>query len=128
MLTDRFDLILWDQRSHGWNPVGKLDALTVPAMVADYGCVARAVDRHFGVKPKIGVLHSMSALTAVLYVAGGDEFSAMVLFDPVICPRGCDPADTRDVQGKLSLMSASIRKRPQRYESEDVLAESICRA
>lgn len=128
LLTDRFDLILWDQRSHGWNPVGELDAQTVPAMVADHGCVARAVDPHFGAKPKIGVFHSMSALTAALYAAGGDGFSAMVLFDPVICPRGCDPVDTRDVQGKLRQMSASIRERPQRYESEDVLARSIGRA
>ena len=128
LLLDRFDVILWDQRSHGWNPVGELDAQTVPAMVADHGCVGRAVDRHFGVKSKVGVLHSMSALTAVLYAAGGDEFSAMVLFDPVICPLGCDPVDVVDVQAKLRNMSVSVRRRPQRFESVEVLAESIGRA
>ena len=32
------------------------------------------------------------------------------------------------MQAKLRQMSASIRKRPQRYESEDVLAKSIGRA
>ncbi len=128
LLADRFDLILWDQRSHGWNPVSELDLQTVPAMVQDHGCVAEAVDRHFGCKPKVGVFHSMSALTAALYAAGGEGFSAMVLFDPVICPLGCDPVDVADVQGKLRGMSASVRRRPQRFETVEALAKGIGRA
>ncbi len=128
LLTDRFDLILWDQRSHGWNPVGQLDAQTVPAMVQDHGCVAEAVDLHFGAKPKIGVFHSVSALTAALYAAGGEGFSAVVLFDPVICPLGCEPVDIADVHGKLRNIGASVRRRPQRFESVEELAESIGRA
>ena len=82
-LTDRFDLVVHDFRSHGWNPRAPLASHHFPTFVWDSEHVARGIDRHFGAKPKVGVFHSMSALTA-LYQAlrAGPRFGALVLFDP----------------------------------------------
>ena len=95
LLADRFDLILYDFRNHGWNPVGNpvgdLGAHDIATFVRDNERVVQAIDRRFGDTPKIGVFHSLSAQTAVLQVAASGGFSALVLFDPFICPPGCAP-------------------------------------
>ena len=64
LLCDRFDLVLYDFRNHGWNPVGDLRKHNIPTFVRDNASVVRAIDRHFCDKPKIGVFHSMSAVSA----------------------------------------------------------------
>ena len=85
-LVDDFDIILYDLRNHGVNPLGMRANHSGPMMALDSRCVVRAIDRHFGNKPKIGVFHSLSATVALLHAADEDAYEALVLFDPVICP------------------------------------------
>ena len=66
-LPDRFDIILYDYRSHGWNPVWNRQTHTFPTMVGDSQRIVRAIDHHFGAKPVIGVFHSSAALVALLH-------------------------------------------------------------
>ena len=82
LLTDEFDVVVYDLRSHGWNPVGPLPGHTVPTFVDDHEKVLDAIDSHFGTKPQVGVFHSISALAPLLSPAAGGRFSALVLFDP----------------------------------------------
>ena len=81
LLAERFDLILYDFRNHGWNPVGNsvgdLGAHDIATFVRDNERVVQAIDRRFGDTPKIGVFHSLSAQTAVLQVAASGGFSAL---------------------------------------------------
>ena len=109
--TDRFDLFVHDVRNHGWNPVGCRKAHNFPNFVSDAECVLRAIDRRFGTKPQAGVYHSLSALAALHQCTGDRRFSALVLFDPPVCPPGGFPADIMDVGRRTSLVARSRRDR-----------------
>ncbi|MCY4416386.1 MAG: alpha/beta fold hydrolase [Chloroflexi bacterium] len=89
LLLADFDLILYDLRNHGWNSVSSLGNHTLPALVEDHDKVLAAIDAHYGIKPKVGVFHSVSALVTLLSPNKGDDFLARVLFDP--------PCVSRDV-------------------------------
>ncbi|MDE0273689.1 MAG: alpha/beta fold hydrolase [Gammaproteobacteria bacterium] len=98
LLTDRFDVVVFDFRNHGWNAVGALDGHTIATFVDDMTQVARAIELHFGPKPAIGVFHSLSGQTAVLEAcSGAGSFAALVLFDPFICPPGCHQGHSPDI-------------------------------
>ena len=102
LLTDRFDVVIYDIRSHGWNPVSDLQAHNFWTFVSDNATVFQAIDRHFGEKPKIGVYHSMSALIAILHEQKDGVFMALVLFDPpLIFPRGTS-LDMEAMEYKMS--------------------------
>ena len=62
LLCSRFDLVLYDIRNHGRNPVGDLRTHHMTTFARDNTCVVEAIDRHFGGKPKVGGFHSMSAV------------------------------------------------------------------
>ena len=52
LLTDDFDLVIYDMRNHGWNTVGTLQEHNIPTLVQDHDCILAAIDRRFGKKPK----------------------------------------------------------------------------
>ena len=107
LLADRFDLILYDFRNHGWNPVGDRQAHCIETFVQDNRTVVAAIDRHFGEKPRIGVFHSMSAVTAILQLADSDAFTALVVFDPPTCPHGRESQDIRKMAGAMADSAAA---------------------
>lgn len=82
LLLDEFDVVVYDLRSHGWNPVGPLSGHTVPSFVDDQERILDAVDRRFGTKPQVGAFHSISCLATLLSPTAGSRFSGLVLFDP----------------------------------------------
>jgi pimeloyl-ACP methyl ester carboxylesterase len=55
LLADRFDIVLYDLRNHGWNPIGDRAAHVFPGFVDDSQRINASIDRHFGAKPRIGV-------------------------------------------------------------------------
>ena len=125
LLTDRFDLILYDFRNHGWNPVGPRSAHNIETFVQDNRVIAKAMARHFGKKPMIGVFHSMSAVTAILQLAESDEFAALVVFDPSTCPHG---RESQDFKKMARVMASKARQRQDRFDSPYELREQLLRA
>ena len=97
LLADRFDLLVYDLRNHGWNSVGQRREHNVPNLVRDQEQVVDAVARRYGDRPTIGVFHSLSALTTLLsgVLATGrtGRLSAWVLFDPPLYRPGPDEPD-----------------------------------
>ena len=85
LLTEEFDVIIHDLRNHGWNAVGSRYRHNLPSFVDDHDRILEAIDRRYGEKPKIGVFHSISALTSLLSPTRGRVFAARVLFDPPVC-------------------------------------------
>ena len=54
MLTDKFDIVVYDLRSHGWNAVSPLANHTVPTFTEDHERILDAIDRRYGSKPQVG--------------------------------------------------------------------------
>ena len=52
LLTDDFDLIIYDLRNHGWNDVSPLENHNVPTLVSDHDRILETTDLCYGAKPK----------------------------------------------------------------------------
>ncbi len=122
LLENRFDLVLYDFRNHGWNPVGDRRAHQVETFVRDNACVAAAIDESFGRKPRIGVFHSTSALTAILPGAERHGYSALVLFDPPILHAGRGRRDVVAGERLSRRLARTARSRRERFGSWEELA------
>ena len=126
LLADRFDLVVYDFRNHGWNRVGTLEAHAIPTFVRDMTVVAQAIEREFGPKPAIGVFHSLSGQTAAIEAcSGAGSFAALVLFDPFICPKGCHPGHQERLRNTMGRMVEVARRRRSSFESEAEFAERL---
>ena len=122
LLADDFDLIVYDLRNHGWNPVGPLESHTLPTLVRDSDKVLEAIDQRYGSKPKVGVYHSISALASLLSPNKGSDMTARVLFDPPVCKPG------RGLQGfeeATSRLAQLTRQRTPRFQNQEDLADII---
>ena len=122
LLTDDYDVVVYDLRNHGWNSVGNIEDHNIPTLVRDHEVIGHAIDDCFGEKPKIGVFHSVSGLTALLCPTKGSSYEARVLFDPPLCKPGRSYADFEDAANKTSSM---VRQRAHRFRSPDELAEIL---
>ena len=60
-----FDVLMFDLRNHGWNPVGDFANHNLPVFVRDLGHIMDAIDRHYGSKPGIGIFHSITVLASL---------------------------------------------------------------
>ena len=126
LLTDRFDVVVFDLRNHGWNAVGALETHAIPTFVRDMTAVARAIEVYFGPKPAVGVFHSLSGQTAAIEAcSGGGSFAALILFDPFICPEGCHPAHRERLRTTMERMAEGTRRRRGSFDSEAAFAERL---
>ena len=124
LLTDRFDVVVYDLRSHGWNPVSPLRAHNMPTLVDDNRRILRAVDENFGPKPSIAIFHSWSTITALIHEQQEATFAAMVLFDAPIYPPGYDLGQMETVVQRL----AKGARRQSSFDSREVLFEALSQA
>ena len=120
LLADDFDLMVYDLRNHGWNAVGAQRDHNVPALISDHDLILDAIVREYGEKPTVGVFHSFSTLVTLL--SFNNIYSALVLFDPPLCrPAGRE----KEWDAAAERIAAMIRKRADRFESREQLAEIL---
>jgi pimeloyl-ACP methyl ester carboxylesterase len=82
-----YDVVAFDMRSHGRNPVAEPANHDYAHMRQDIDAVGRAVHAEFDRKPSAGLFHSMSAQSALLQtIAGPVYFDALIAFDPPNVP------------------------------------------
>ena len=124
LLASRFDLILYDLRSHGWNPRSELRHQNIATFAADQELVRRGVERHFGAKPAVGVFHLVSALAALNQESPGQGFEALVLFDPPLYPPNGDPQAAEVLWRRLRTQA---RFRRDRFTTREEFAEDFRR-
>ena len=122
LLVDEFDLIVYDLRNHGWNPVGARRDHNVPTLIRDQECILESIDSRYGAKPKIGVFHSVSALISLLSSDQSSRFSAWVLFDPPVCKPG---ASQEEFDAAAERSAAMTRQRAYRFQTEDDFVELL---
>lgn len=126
LLTDRFELCLYDQRNHGWNPRhDEIDRHDVPNFVEDMESVIDGIEGAFGKKPMAGVFHSISAITATWHaLEKGWRWDALALFDPPFVMSPDHPL--HEISKGFELMLADWSKdRPERFPSPDDLADQF---
>ncbi|MCY4096365.1 MAG: alpha/beta hydrolase [Gammaproteobacteria bacterium] len=129
LLEDRFDLMVYDFRNHGWNSTGSLDAHSIPTFVSDNERVAETIEANFGAKPRVGVFHSLSGQTAAFEATQiQGAYSALVLFDPFFCPPGCDPQHKDRLERTMDGMVETARRRRTTYESTTAYADRMSRS
>ena len=122
LLTDDFDLIIYDLRNHGWNTTGTLEKHNLPTLVRDHDRVLEAIDHHYGQKPTIGVFHSISALAALLSPGNGSAYSALMLFDPPICKPG---ASYEEFDAAATRAAAMARRRTALFPTRAAFADLL---
>lgn len=124
LLTDEFDVIVYDLRNHGWNEATALNNHNVPTLITDHDRIMRSIDAIFGEKPKVGVFHSLSALVSLLSPLNGSPFSALIFFDPPMCKPG---RNHREFEAAATIISESARRRQDKFEAYEELAELLSR-
>ena len=94
LFLDDFDVIVFDLRNHGANPLGDLAQHTVPNLCRDLEVIGQTVDRAFGVRPRAGVYHSVSCLAAAITPSHAVSYAALVLRTALL-PTGSQSAGLR---------------------------------
>lgn len=120
LLTQDFDLVVYDLRNHGWNAVGDLENHSVPTLVGDHDRILEEIGEQFGQKPQVGVFHSVSSLTPLLSESKGSDYSGLVLFDPPLCKPG---RNFRDFEKAAIRMAKSTRRRTHQFKAKSAFTE-----
>ncbi len=121
-LRDRYEVVLFDFRNHGHNPLHREDAHLWSRFILDMEEVYHAINRELGHKRCAGVFHSLSGVTAAMHALRfGKRFDALVLFDPPLFPPEGHPLRGNQADDKNSL-AARARRRTERYKDPSILA------
>jgi len=125
LLRDRYDLIIFDVRNHGENPLHGGAGHDMAHFIADFETMLTAVQREFGAQPLAGVFHSLSGLVAIRHaLLHQDRWRALVLFDPPFYPRDGHPLRDAQQHDKDDL-SVRARRRTERYATPDAFAKQL---
>ncbi|HKV55153.1 MAG TPA: alpha/beta hydrolase [Candidatus Binataceae bacterium] len=126
-LRERYELILFDFRNHGQNPLHDLAHHNWPQFIHDLEPIFHAVGETFGVKRTAGAFHSLSAVTAVMHTQRmGKRWDPLVLFDPPFYPPDGHPL--RELQrGNEDDIAARAERRTPSYKDPSDLARQFRR-
>ena len=122
LLTEEFDLIIYDLRNHGWNTVGSISSHNVAVLSRDQDHILAAIDNHYGKKAQIGVFHSVAALATLISSSHGGKFSALVLFDPPLCRPG---ASYEEFDAAATSRASLTRRRTEQFKTREAFAELL---
>jgi pimeloyl-ACP methyl ester carboxylesterase len=81
-LCDRYEVIVFDMRNHGQNPVHELEAHDWANFARDIGSVHAGIEAELGAKPATGIFHSLSAAAGLADALDGKtDWHALVAVD-----------------------------------------------
>src|SRR6202035_3931356 len=116
-LLDRYEVIVYDFRNHGQNPLHHPANHQWKMFIQDDERVWNAIRARWGAVPMAGVFHSLSAVTAVMHTLEmGRRWNPLVLFDPPIHPREGHPLQAIQRSSEEEI-AARARRRTERYKS-----------
>lgn len=129
LLTDRFDVVVHDQRNHGQNP--RHDDLShhdLDYFVSDMEEIIQGVRREWGEKTTVGVFHSISAITAIRHaLEGGTAWDVLALFDPPLIPAPGDDLHDMAYGFETGLVKWAAA-RPDRFPSPEALGGGFAKS
>jgi pimeloyl-ACP methyl ester carboxylesterase len=125
LLRPHYDIILFDQRNHGENPLHGEAGHTWSRITRDNAEIFEGIARAFGDKPVAGAFHSLSAVAAAkAVILSGPRWNPLILFDPPVYPRIGHPLATME-DAHMDDMAAMARRRPERYSSPAAFAAQL---
>jgi len=121
-LRERYELVLFDFRNHGQNPLHGFTHHSWPQFIHDLERVFECVQQNLGPKRTAGVFHSLSAVTAVMQThRRGKRWDPLVLFDPPFYPPDGHPI--RELQhGTEDDIASRAERRTLSYDDPMELA------
>jgi pimeloyl-ACP methyl ester carboxylesterase len=121
-LRERYEVVLFDFRNHGHNPLHREADHLWPRFILDMENVFQEINRELGAKRAAGVFHSLSGVTSAMHALKfGSRFEALVLFDPPMFPPEGHPLRGNQANDKNSLAERA-RRRTERYKDPSILA------
>jgi pimeloyl-ACP methyl ester carboxylesterase len=127
LLTERYELILFDFRNHGQNPLHGFADHRWPCFVEDLENVFAAIQENFGARRTVGVFHSLAAVTASMAAQRyGARWDPLVLFDPPFYPPPGHPVHAAQLSNEDAI-AARAERRTTTYADPSKLAESFAR-
>lgn len=130
LLADRHELILFDVRNHGVNPLHTREGHTWARIFIDFEEIFQGIQRAFGAAPTVGVFHSLSAIASLQHTlqqseeGQGPRWAGLALFDPPICPRLGHPLYEAHF-ADMRIMTDRASRRPESYASPEEFATQI---
>lgn len=125
LLSERYDIVLFDQRNHGENPLHGASGHTWDRITRDNAEIFDGIARSFGAKRVIGAFHSLSAVAAAMATLRfGPRWTPLILFDPPIFPRRGHPLESME-HGHMGDMATLARRRPERYPDPTAFAAQL---
>lgn len=125
LLLPGYDVVLFDQRNHGENPLHGADGHDWDRLARDNVEIHDGIAREFGAKPVIGAFHSLSAVAAAMATLRfGPRWTPLVLFDPPIFPRLGHALEEMERE-HMRDMAALARRRPERYPDPAAFAAQL---
>jgi len=125
LLRDRYDLILFDVRNHGQNPLHGGAGHDMNHFISDLEMILDGIEREFAPKPIAGAFHSLSGLIAIRHALEvGNRWRAIVLFDPPFYPREGHPLHNLQ-HGDKENLAIRARRRTERYKSVSDFAKQL---
>ncbi len=127
LLLDRYELMLFDFRNHGQNPLGTFEHHNWPQFIRDLERIFAAIQEHFGEKPTVGVFHSLSAVSATMQTqCFGSRWNPLILFDPPFYPPEDHPLHRVQYNNEEEIAARAEKRTPQ-YADPSELAASFAR-
>ena len=125
LLADGYDLVLYDQRNHGHNPRHDVSHHDLIHFVSDMIEGRAGIDATLGVKPTVGMFHSISAIAAIWDAFdNGMRWDALVSFDPPLFPTPDDAFYRVANQFEVD-MSTWAATRPDRFADPAALGTAF---
>ncbi len=116
------DVIVYDQRNHGWNSRSDAENHTQAQMADDMETIWRAVESEFGKRKTAGAFHSLSTTVSLIHALKfGARWDRLILFDPPLAPPPSHALHSTARNFEFAL-SAWSNQRRETFESVDALA------
>ncbi|MCY4627264.1 MAG: alpha/beta hydrolase [Acidobacteria bacterium] len=117
LFLDDFEVVVYDCRNHGWNPVGNPDDHNPQVFAEDLDrAILPGVQDAFGQKPTVGCFHSLSALVGLLLPSRGADFSGLLLYDPPVCRPGMQQ---QHFDSQVEQVAHALRIRQEDFDNHE---------
>ena len=120
LLTDEYDVMIYDLRNHGRNRIGPKKDHNLPTLVRDHDIILEAIEGEYGCKPTVGVFHSLSTLICLL--SESKPYSALILFEPPLVRAGMNQIEMIEETKRGSEM---VRIRAHRFKNREEFVELL---